>query len=227
MNFRALWRILGPWDTLLYAASRVLDRLARGRVRLVKYYFVAQPIGRPDAKPMRADAATQIVGVAATHPLRAAFPRPAAVLDRRYADGAECTAALLRGDFAGFIWIQRGKYDEDEVRCCYRLAEPQQCVWDYDVYVEPRFRTGRTLARLWRHVDDELARQGVRWSFSRISAFNPASLGSHARLGTVGCGSALFLCAGPAQVALMPHFPWLHGSWGPGSAPEVRFRLPD
>jgi hypothetical protein len=227
MNLKALRQALGPWDAGLYLLSRVVDKLSGGRARLVKYHFVAQPIGSPSRQPMRPDTATEIRRVEATDPLRQAFPRPAAILDRRYAAGGTCTAALLRGEFAGFIWIQRACYDEDEVRCRYVLQAPQASVWDYDVYVEPRFRAGRTMARLWTHVDQELAATGVRWSFSRISAFNAASLASHARLGAVRCGSAVFFCWGRLQLAIMPSRPCVHLSSNDRTVPELRLLIPD
>jgi hypothetical protein len=217
-------RQLGWLDALLYLGGQVLSRLSGGRARVVKYRLVAQPIGRAEAKPLRPDAATELRAVPAGDALVKAFERPPYVLARRYADGAACTAALVRGEFAGFIWIQRGAYDEDEVRCRYELLEPASCVWDFDVYVVPRYRVGRTLARLWSHVDQALAREGVRWSFSRISAFNRDSLAAHARLGTVDCGSALFVVLGPLQLALLPGPPWLHVSLR--RAPRIRLAAP-
>ena len=155
-----------------------------------------------------------------------AFPRPASVLARRYAGGARCTVARVRGEFAGFIWTQRMSYEEDELRCNYVLEEPELSIWDFDVYIEPRFRIGRTMARLWSHVDAELAVTGVRWSFSRISAFNPASRTSHARLGAIDCCSALFLLAGSSQLSCLPEWPYLHLSCGKQRAPVLRLRPP-
>lgn len=226
MGFKTVFKDMGLRDGAWYVLTRALEALSGGHVRLVKYYLVAQPIGQPASKPMRPDAATTLLSVAAGDACEADFPRPPAVLARRRAAGARCTAALVRGEFAGFIWIQRGRYEEDELRCTYVLDDPLRSVWDYDVYVEPKYRVGRTMARLWSHVDAELAASGVRWSFSRISAFNPASLASHARLGTVRCGSALFLCAGPLQLSWLPRFPWLHGSLSDSRAPRLHLRPP-
>jgi GNAT superfamily N-acetyltransferase len=217
---------MGWVDGTLYLLNRVLERGSRGRVRIVKYCLVAQPIGRSDTRRMRPDTATVLRQVGPNDPLVARFPRPAAVIARRFADGAVCTVALVRDEFAGFIWTQRERYEEDEVRCTYQLAAPALSVWDFDVYVEPRFRAGRTMARLWSQVDDELAATGIRWSFSRISAFNRVSLAAHARLGIVPCGSVLFLCAGPLQLFCAARSPFLHLSRGACAAPCVMLRLP-
>ena len=217
---------LGLVNSALYVAGRLLERFTGQRARIVKYVLFAQPVGRPGTQRMRPDAATSLRDVPEGDALIASFPRPAPILAARYAAGASCTAALVRGEFAGFIWLQRDRYEEDEVRCTYVLEDPAHSVWDFDVYVEPRYRLGRTMARLWGHVDGELAAQGVCWSFSRISAFNPASLASHARLGIVPCGSALFLVLGPWQLSWLPGFPFLHLSLSPRRAPVVRLRPP-
>jgi hypothetical protein len=225
MSLRNTYRTLGALDGSLYLLDQVLRRASGGRAELRRYLLAAQPIGRGGA-PLRPDPATELRSVPAEDPLVAAFPRPASIVARRYAVGAHCTAALVRGELAGFIWIQRGRYEEDEVRCDYVLADPQRTVWDFDVYVEPRFRIGRTMARLWDHVDRGLAAGGVRWSFSRISVFNAASLASHRRLGIVECGHATFLCLGPLQLAWLPGRVLPQAGFGARSRPEVRLAAP-
>lgn len=210
----------------MYLAGQVLRRASGDRVRIVKYWLTAQPIGQAGAAPLRPDPSTQLLRVHEGEALAASFPRPPEILARRWAAGAECTTALVKQQFAGFIWIQRGRYDEDEVRCTYVLADPARSVWDYDVYVEPKYRIGRTMARLWGHVDAALAAEGVRWSFSRISAFNAASLASHARLGIVKCGSVAFLCIGRWQLAWLPQAPYVHFSTGERRVPAVHLVPP-
>lgn len=192
---------MGMLDGGLYLLARTCSRLSGDRLKLFKYYVVAQPVGNSSAHPLRADKNTVIDWVPEGHALCAAFPRRAAVIARRYRSGARCLAAVVKGEFAGFIWLQNGCYEEDEVRCTYRLTDPATCVWDFDVYVAPQFRWGRTLARLWQAADDRLAAEGIRWTLSRISAFNPESLAAHRRLGTVDIDHLLFLRAGRRQFA--------------------------
>lgn len=212
MNIRGLHRWageLGALGTALYVLHRGLQAISGGAWRVVPYRFFAQPIGRKDRPALRVDPATWIGLLSSNDPLSSALPRPPAVIAARFAVGALCYAATVKGRFAGTIWIARGHYDEDEVRCRYELADPASCAWDYDVFVDPGFRLGRTMARLWQHVDAELAADGVCWSFSRISMFNAASVASHARLGARPTGWSLFLCLSTFQVAissLRPHF---------------------
>lgn len=223
-GLRRWWREQGTVVTGLYVVHRGLQALSGGRWRIVPYRLYAQPIGRAGTIRLRPDPATCIDQLGADNPLLAALPRPSAVIAARLAAGARCHAATVKGRFAGTIWIARGHYDEDEVRCRYELAEPAISAWDYDVYVDPDFRLGRTMARLWQHVDAGLAAEGVRWSFSRISMFNPASSSSHARLGARPVGWAVFLCLGALELSAASTTPRLHV--GLSSRPRYRLRAP-
>lgn len=194
---------------LLYLLHRVLQRLSRGRVAIVPYLLVAQPVGNPALAAVKDDANTVVRRIAPDDPVVAEFPRPPEVIAQRFADGAECHVAWVKGRFAGTIWIARGRYVEDEVRCIYAIVDPAVGVWDYDVYVVPDLRLGRTMGRLWKSVDSRLAAEGIRWTFSRINRFNPGSVKSHQRLGATTVGRVVFLVVGGLQVA------WL-GGWSFG-----------
>jgi hypothetical protein len=230
----------GPWQrwralvaehgsaavAVLYVLHRVLQRASGGRAAIVPYLLVAQPLGAAGADTMRPDADTTVFTVGPGHELLAAFPRPPAVNAARFASGAECHVACVKGRFAGHIWIARGGYVEDEVQCRYTLADPAGCVWDYDVYVEPRYRLGRTMARLWQAVDRALAAQGARFSCSRINRFNAASVKSHQRLGAQTVGRALFVVIGPLQLAGFGRAPFVHVQFGAGAGPRLVVRPP-
>lgn len=211
-SLRATARELGVGWTLAYALHRLLQAAGIGRV--VPYAFVAQPVGSGAYDQLRDDAKTQVRHALPGDPLEASFPRPLEVNRARWASGARCHVCTVGGEFAGTIWIQRTRYEEDEVRCDYLIAQPERCVWDFDVVVAPKYRLGRTMGRLWKAVDAELAREGVRWTLSRISLFNPASLRSHTRLGAVPVGWAAFLVIGPLQLAVSSVAPRLHVSLG-------------
>jgi GNAT superfamily N-acetyltransferase len=221
-----MWRDDGPGVTLLYALHRVLGKLSGGRAGVVSYLLVAQPLGRPGTARLRPDPACEVARATERDAISQAFPRPATVNQQRWRDGAVCYAARVKGRFAGTIWIQRERYAEDEVRCDFVLAQPAESCWDFDVYVDPDFRLGRTMARMWQHVEDELVKQGVRWSFSRISRFNAASLKSHARLGARAVGSATFLVLGGWQFALMGRSGWRISGPG-GRRPTLVLHPPD
>ena len=226
-RIRALVGELGLSIAGLYLVHRIAVRLSRGRARLIPYAFYAQPIGSGLLSAVRHDANTVVVAVASSDPICAAFPRPASVVMQRFDDDARCYVARVKGSFGGYIWISRDRHDEDEVRCRYILSSPKISVWDFDVYVEPRLRFGRTLVRLWSHVDQAMASEGVRWSFSRISLFNSGSAAAHRRLGAVRRGTAVFLVLGPAQLALLSVAPFVHASWGNSAGPSIRLAPPE
>lgn len=217
---------LGALNGALYLMSRALERLTRGRCRVIKYCFVAQPVADEPLVQARSDGVLDIVRVDASHPLVEAFPRPAQVIRDRYSQGAVCLSLLRKGEFAGFLWLVHERYDEDEVRCRFILQPAALAVWDFDVFVDARYRLGRGFARLWEAAYGYMRDHGVRWSISRISAFNPGSLRSHQRLGATCIGWALFLVAGSSQMMLSSRPPYVHLSANPANRPSITLQAP-
>jgi hypothetical protein len=201
------FRELGFGTGVLYLLARLLK--AAG-IHLYCYRFVAQPVQARPRRELRSSG-TRIAPAASLAELPHPRPRPDTVLARRFANGARCIAATRGGQLSGFLWYQCGAYDEDEVRARYCLGSGQ-LAWDFDVFVQPPLRAGLTFGRMWEEAHRQLDAAGVRWTCSRISPFNPASLRSHARLGARNIGSAVFLCAGRAQAMAGTLPPYLHFS---------------
>lgn len=223
-RIRTTYKQLGALDGSLYYVSLLLARISLGHARLIRYYLVAQPVhGEAACRPSAKNPVTEL---APDDPLIASFPRPPAVIARRISDKAQCFVARSGNEFAGFLWLAYGAYDEDEVRCRYELTDSGTCVWDYDVHVEPQHRIGRTFARLWDAANAHLTRRGIRWSMSRISAFNPTSLAVHGRLGINTLYSATFICLGPLQLSLIGAAPWFHVSLSDRSRPVLGLAPP-
>lgn len=175
---------------------------------------------------MRDDAATVLQEAGPDSDLLPPHYRPVAVLSERWRTGSRCFVLTHKGEFAGTAWCSRGAHDEDEVRCRWVLAAPEVSVWDFDVYIEPRLRMGRSLGRLWKSFDARLTAEGVRWSFSRISLFNTASVTTHQRMGAVRIGTAIFVCLGSLQLAWLPRAPYLSLGARTGHRPAVRLAPP-
>ena len=212
---------LGVANGLLYLAHRALHTVSGGKARIVRYFLVAQPVPQRTFGNVRASASSTTNLIAPEDPITASFPRPAEVIAKRFENGNQCIVASAGERFAGFIWIARNHYLEDEVRCLYHLNSPQNTAWDYDVYVEPEFRIGRTFARLWNAANNHLSRDGVAWTISRISAFNPGSLQSHRRLGIQTLCTATFLCIGSFQLMIAGTSPYIHFSFARKSRPTL------
>lgn len=209
---------LGWGNALLYGAARLLQACG---CHLHRYYFVAQRVASSSPRAGWGKAIdVRPLGTLAEIPW--GYPRPRDVLAERFRQGGYSLAAWRGSELAGFLWYQFGAYHEDEVRARYCLPSPHSA-WDYDVYVQPHLRLGPTFFRLWEEAHRRLHARGVRWTCSRISAFNPDSLRAHARLGSVRLASATFLRAGALQCMVSSCAPFLHLSFGAGSCPQLRF----
>lgn len=220
-RFRGAAREIGAGNACLLAVSRVMHALFGARVRLHKYYFMAQPV-----TPQRLRAASSgtfaLAWVDATCPLLSQSDRPASVIADRFAQGARCLlASTADARMAGFLWYVLGPYDEDEVRARYRPLPEGSTAWDFDVAIMPEYRMGRLFSYLWQRAGETLATQGVTHTISRISAFNPGSLASHRRLGATLVGHATFLRVGRWQCMHSSLSPRLHVSWRDSQRPEL------
>ncbi len=215
---------LGWFNTALYVLARLLARARGGRWTLLRSLFVAQYVSDTPLTPMRG-ADIDIRCPSANDPLPRDYPRPASVVRSRYAQGAQTLAAWRNGRLAGFVWMIAGAYQEDEVRARYCLPSARTS-WDFDVWVRPEERLGWVFRRLWEAARQHLRRRGVRWTCSRISAFNAASLRAHAGIGTVPLGQAVFLRCGTWQWMIASLRPYVHLSRNPASFPHLMFDLP-
>lgn len=214
---------LGATNGSLFLMARFLDKISFGRARLVRYQFVAQPVSMGAAF---ATAGKLVVRRAyQADPLLLELPRPPGVIERRFREGHVCFVAEVAGRLAGCLWLAEDFYLEDEVRCCYRWEDEAAAAWDYDVYIRPDHRLSRAFMRLWQTAHQYLTERGVRRTFSRISAFNPASLSAHRRLGATKIGTGTFLIAGPVQFAFFSFWPFVHFSAGGGAVPQLDLSL--
>lgn len=218
---------LGWRDSAWLAVARLLESVPGGRCALYRYQFVAQAVAPGSLCRGRGQAIT--VNPCLTEADLPPGPeRRPGVLGERYRQGAQCLVARDKSGMAGWIWLQRHGCQEDEVRARYALAS-QQSSWDLDVWVHPGQRGGLVFARLWEEANAVLHAQGVRWSCSRISRFNRASLGAHARLGTHALGTATFIRCGRWQWMAASLPPYVHLSRHPDDIPCLAFdtsRLP-
>lgn len=217
---------LGFGNAGLYLCGRVLQRLSGGRAFIQRYFLVVQPVDVPIRLPQRLGARFRVRLVDSQDPEVRAFPRPAEVIAARYAQGSTCLALFRDETLAGFIWLCPGPYEEDEVRCTFAPAPVRQVAWDYDLYILPEHRNSVAFMKLWSAAMEHLRGQGVAWSASRISAFAPASIAAHDRLGAVRVGQAFFLVVFGLQLMVATLPPFLHLSASRGSGPMLKVRAP-
>ncbi|MFZ5842287.1 MAG: GNAT family N-acetyltransferase [Pseudomonadota bacterium] len=217
-KWTALRNELGTCPALLYLFQKLWKRLGG---KLTAYRFAYQPI--PDQRSVAPAVGVEFRWLTAFEPALMVEDRKEAIVRARFDRGDRCLAAFKNGEIAAFLWLANTHYPEDDARCDYRL-EPTELVWDYDVYVAPKYRVTRLFAQLWDEANAVLYREGARWSVSRISAFNSASLRSHQKRGARLTGSAFFIMLGRLQLVLASQRPRLHLSLT--GRPEFRFELP-
>lgn len=220
-GLRHTYMQLGRLNAVLYWLAQLLAAASAGTWTLYRYHFVAQYVGDTPLCGTRGQD-VDIRELAAADATPQDYPRPESVVRQRYAQGARSLAAWRKGRLAGFLWLIQDAYLEDEVRVRYLLGT-SRAAWDFDVWVRPEERLGWVFPRLWEAARLHLRRQGVRWTCSRISAFNPASLRAHARIGVVRLGSAVFLRCGKWQWTCASLAPYFHLSRHPSNCPQLMF----
>lgn len=214
-------RLVGPFREFggvvgsLYLVDRMLKQLSPNW-GVYPYAFVVQPI--PD-QPLLPPALSKNICVARLSPSGPWLDKiavPDQVMADRFARGFCGIAVLRKGELVGYAWWSVASYPEQEVRCKFELREPVHAVFDFDVHVMPEHRMGLGFMSVWHAFAEELRREGVQRSYSRISRFNLASLRAHARLGARPIGRAIFVRAGALTLTLMGRFPFLRVTLGDG-----------
>lgn len=200
-------RQIGWINSGWYALSRLLAIISAGRIRLFRYYLVAQPVTTVPFSKGRGGA-IEVREVMAGELNASQFDRPAAVIAERYRRGGRCLAAWKDGALLGYLWFTLGDYQEDEVRAVF--SPDDSAAWDFDVQVFPQHQFSMAFARLWDGANLLFHGLGVRSSCSRISAFNAASGAAHRRMGAMRIATAVFLVCGRWQLTLATQMPFVH-----------------
>ena len=224
-NIINTFRELGVLNGFLYLAARSFN-CCNNRCNLFKYYLVAQPVC--ETARLSGQRGKSIVVRRVEHKDAALkqMSRPVKTIEQRFAQGSICLGAFKGSELAGYMWLHFSAYPEDEVRCLFAPEPESDTAWDFDIHIFPKYRLGYTFSRLWDEADALLRARNIRWTMSRISAFNSASLASHLRMGLKSIGSAIYIVGFQYQLMLATIPPYLHFSSTPGSYPTLRLRAP-
>jgi GNAT superfamily N-acetyltransferase len=208
-NIRTTIGELGLFGTCLYAANRITEKLFDKRL-FYDYAIVVQPIS-PGRERRNNPYVTHVYDSAESADfLVERFPAPRSVVLSRFRQGAVCVALEKAGEYVACAWLALDGYMEDEVRCRFVPLPADETGWDFDVYVDPDCRGTMVFLRIWQAVSNYYAERGRRWSLSRISNFNRASLHAHQSMGATIIGRAVFCSVGPWQLAFSTMRPRLH-----------------
>jgi hypothetical protein len=225
-QLKKIWQTLeqyvdqfGKFDSALYILDRLFARLPFP-LRLTKFYLVAQPVS---SKPLFPEHRAKHISVKLIveepkNPQAHPCPRPEPVIAARYLQSAICIGAYAHADFAGCLWLVKGQYEEDVVRCTFVLPATNS-IWDFDAYVDPQYRMSPVFLKLWNHAYYLMREENIAWSISRISAFNTDSRKVHRRMGAVDVASITFISIGSWQITLSGSKPYVHLSLSHRSIP--------
>ncbi|MEP6559024.1 MAG: hypothetical protein ABJB17_11120 [Burkholderiales bacterium] len=200
----------GLVDGALYAVDRVLRSPSTG---LYVYDLMAQPIGdQPLLMPNRLKN-LRFASIGRGHPDIDRMPARTDIKAQRFEQGAECLGAYRNDVLIGFVWFCTPVYEEDEVRCTYRLMRPERAVFDFDMYVFPEYRMGTAFMAVWHGANVLLHKRGIAHTFSRVTRFNLGSRRAHAQLGAVRIGVATFLKLWQLEIMVASVSPWVAVNW--------------
>ena len=197
------------------AVLLTLHRLARTvspTAVIERRYIVAQPVPpRPAGTPRRGQH-LKVRRLQPGEPALATFYHSPADIAHRFAQDATGLGAFRGDELLGWLWFIPGAYRDFSDPINFELDPPATTAWDFDIYVRPEARLTATFACLWEAAFEAMRTRGVTQTVSEISAFNPASLGAHRRLGAVAFGSVVMLRLGRFQAlcsrSFRPHLQW-------------------
>jgi hypothetical protein len=223
----ANFRDLGATNVLYYGMDRFL-RMFSSDIRVYRFTLFALRVSDVPALPPHRGKSIDVHEVSSMDPVLVDLATDLSedVLRFRNEQNAICFAAFAKGEVIGCIWVCFGTYYEDEVRCRFSPLSTQGACWDFGLYIKPEYRNSVAFAKMWNAVKQYLQTRGVCWSMSRISAFNPRSIKSHARAGAVSLGDVTFFCAGPYQLTVSRLRPFWHFSQDTDSIPHFCLEPP-
>lgn len=205
-------RAMGKLGWFLHAFDRALRKLTCNHARLWSFRFYAQPVSGQRMLPPATG--TKIV-VRTLEPAEIdaeQFERPPGVIERRFEDGSVCIAALDRGSLAGFMWLHFGQLRERLLDCDFEAVPSGRSCWDYDFEIKPKYRLGRTFARLWDEAHQLLRDRGIEASVSWIAFSNQGSQRAHERMGARRVGWLIVFELRGIKLALSSIAPYLHAA---------------
>jgi len=205
-KFRGLAAEFGFANAVLYVLGLALRKLCP-RVSIYRYYIVAQPVPEKSLLPPRRGRAIAVRELKQGDPAFSSLPLDDDVLAYRFAQNVICLGAFQDDKPIGCLWLCFDRYEEDEIRCTFRLHPAERVAWDFDVYLHPDARLGFAFLRLWDEANAILRDRGIAWTISRISGFNPGSMASHARMGAVRVGGLTALKGPRWQLVLGSYAP--------------------
>jgi hypothetical protein len=202
-KIRRSYKEYGAMVFIAMVLNRLINKLSTNS-RINYYRFYKQPISPQKAR--KSSYSFQLITQYRNE--LEAMPRPKYVLSGRFSQNVQCVLGLKGGELVSCAWFAKSRFIEDEVRCIYTLSE--NAVWDFDIFVFPEYRMSRLFLFTWNEASNRLYEQGIRNSYSRISAFNQNSIRAHEKLGATKVGSAIFFTLRSLQISFSNLSPYVN-----------------
>jgi len=201
-SLRNTYRELGFLSGSVYLLHQLMQRVSQSS-GIYFYDWVVQPVTANRLLPEKRAAKYTHKVIQGDHPLVKEMPVLPEIIEERVSQGAECVA-LFKGDaLVGFIWFTFGSYAEDEVRIDFLLEPRDESVFDFNLYIFPKYRLGYTFAAIWDVANHYLYDRGIRYSYSRITHIKRNSFSSHSKLGATRLGASLTLKLGGFEITFV------------------------
>lgn len=186
-------RLMGLAGYVSYTLDRILQKSSNGKIKFLALRFYLQPVPANNLVATRENDPVRVAPIRSDTLDPDSFGRPTDAIVERFASGSLCIAATRNEELLGFMWIQQGVLRERLVRCLMQAEPCSRVAWDYDFFIQPRYRLGRLFGRLWDAASSSLRDLGVDATVSWIRVENRASEQAHMKLGARRIGWAAFL----------------------------------
>ena len=213
-------REFGFFAGSVYGINQVFIR-SNSRFRVFLYDLMIQPVAQTAIASRKLTGSVKIREICDGDAVLQKMPPPDHVIASRFKQGAICIGAFQKGHLIGYQWLRFGTYQEDEVRCDFVPRPEGKTVFDFDIYVYPKYRLGIGFAALWDGSNSLLRSREILYAASRVSRFNTASMRSHRHLGCQRIGRVLFVTGKQWQWLFATGSPFVHLSLNAKSRPRI------
>lgn len=225
-----LSRVLSPFREfgamgILYLADRAMSSISP-RLRVIVYDLMVQPIPSGSGLPLLGKSQITVRAIGRDDMALDRMPLSRDTIQSRFDQGASCLGAFLREQLIAYMWFCESRYDEDEVRCRYRLTPSEQSVFDYDFYIFPEHRMSRAFLALWSGANQTLHQRGILYTFSRVTRFNLASRKAHSHLGARRIGKVVVVRVARAELLMATVSPYFRLSFVGRPELDLRADMP-
>lgn len=224
-SIKGTYRELGGVSGSVYLLDQLLKRLLPDS-GIYFYDWMVQPVADARLVPEKRVAKYSFKVIDQDEPVLHEMPILPEILQSRLEQKAECVALFKGGELVGYIWFTFGAYIEDEVRINFLLEPKEASVFDFNLYIFPKYRLGYAFSAIWDYANRYLYERGIRYSYSRITHLKQNSFSSHSKLGAQKIGASITLKLAKFELTIVRKPFRVHVSISDSKRLDVSMRYP-